>query len=70
MILGHNSLAGGHVDPPPCTKSDPYMPCNKGLKDSAEFGVLTFCVVSMTGEKYPLQIPAAECLSSLAEFVS
>ena len=35
MILGpkHNSLAGGHFDLPPCTKSDPYTPCNKGLSD-------------------------------------
>ena len=35
MILGlkHNSLAGGHFDLPPCTESDPYTPCNKGLRD-------------------------------------
>ena len=30
LCLKHNSLAPGHFAPP-CTKSDPYRPCNKGL---------------------------------------
>ena len=38
MILGlkHNSLAGGQFDPP-CTKRDPYTPCNKGLNKGKHF---------------------------------
>ena len=42
MILGlkHNSLTPGQFDPhPPCTKRDPYTPCNKGLSDQIHLGM-------------------------------
>ena len=46
MILGLklNSLAGGQFDHP-CTKSDPYTLCNKGLSSSQAFSCLSYITI-------------------------
>ena len=50
LDLKHNSLAGGQFELPPCTKRDPYTPCNKGLTSYTEVLIYKLSVTVFVGK--------------------